>query len=112
MATHHAKRCEPALTETLETLYHAGITGPPLLLSKAPAMSMNKLQRVVWCKIEFETPRRYALFCKKPWTHGRVYLWVKLECGHCVQRVRAKRKDDSYTEPKCLKCESCVAEGS
>lgn len=38
---------------------------------------------------------------------GRVCLWLRLECGHCEQRMRRLDRDGSFVAPKSVKCSEC-----
>lgn len=38
---------------------------------------------------------------------GRACLWIKLSCGHCVQRMVRLSKDKTATAPKRARCDEC-----
>lgn len=38
---------------------------------------------------------------------GRACLWIKLDCGHCVQRMVRLNKDKSVTAPQRAVCDQC-----
>jgi hypothetical protein len=40
-------------------------------------------------------------------SYGRVCLWLRLECGHYVQRMVKLDKEGMYVEPKSVRCGEC-----
>jgi len=38
---------------------------------------------------------------------GRACLWLRLECGHCEQRMRSLSRGGEYTVPKQVGCHEC-----
>lgn len=44
---------------------------------------------------------------KRAWSYGRVCLWVKLVCGHYVQRMVPLSKDGTFKAPARCKCDQC-----
>lgn len=38
---------------------------------------------------------------------GRACLWIKLSCGHCVQRMVRLSKDGTATAPSRARCDEC-----
>lgn len=42
------------------------------------------------------------------WSFGRACLWIRLVCGHHVQRMVSLNKDGSHRAPVRVRCSECA----
>lgn len=68
---------------------------------------MSALKIVIKSSIEWRTKPRYAIGARRPWTWGRVGLWLVLECGHCEQRKVSLGRSRIARRPVRVKCYEC-----
>lgn len=71
---------------------------------------MSAFVEVSSCEEEWRTSTRRVQHHprkRRSVSHGAAYLWLRLACGHCVQRMIALAKDGSYKPPKRALCVEC-----
>lgn len=68
-------------------------------------MATNPRRKVIRVEEEWRTkPRGWVRNLR-----GRACLWIGLECGHFVQRMRPIQADGTWVAPTYVRCDDCGA---